>query len=214
MTGRDKKIVFSSSFEVCAAAHLAAAPRAPKLSVDIYKDATIDAEGRAHAPFDGYEHEGIIYRGGEYLPEPDRDEPCAPGFDREMIVMTPGPVFQTLYGTRTQHKAIRAAAKEAAFEHDSGFVGEIGKRQDFELVLVSAFYDHEASIYGGAWMLYFRDDSGDDVRMKTTSELDIKTGDRVVLKATTKNHYTSKAGANMTFLQRPKLLKKTPIAAA
>ena len=128
--------------------HADNAPREPMMAAEMYPDATIDAQGRAHAPHDGYSPDGVTaFNGGEYLPEDPEagrresvwrmalyDVAKHDGFDTDL-----GAVFM-VEGSPAQIKAVRAEARdqERAFDQAAGLALPEG-RGEARLMLVSCW---------------------------------------------------------------------------
>lgn len=187
--------------------------KAPRPIEDVlreyYPDCTIDCNGRAHAPYDGYEcpFTGKLFRAGEYLPfEPDDGlEIVGRGGNNNYFlnVMTTDGKFHILEGSPAQRKAGGRVAKEQAeeFDRNATHVGEVKKRQVFELTLMVVF--ENMGFYGTEFTHYLRDCDGNSVVYKGTKKLDAKPGEIVKIKATVKSHWTSSDGRKATYINRP-----------
>ena len=128
--------------------HAENAPREPMMAEEMYPDATIDAQGRAHAPHDGYSTDGVTsFNGGEYLPEDPEagrhesvwrialyDASKHDGCDTSL-----GAVFG-MEGSPAQIKAVRAEARsqERDFDRKAGISLPEG-RADARLMIVSCW---------------------------------------------------------------------------
>lgn len=177
-----------------------------------YPDCIIDCNGRAHAPYDGYECQwtGRQYRGGEYLPfETTEDSYVGRSTTQRRLWVyesTSGEIF-SFEGTKTQVKAGQTVAKEQATLHDknSKHVGEVKARQEFDLRLLVVFTNY--GTYGAEYTHYMRDDENNSVVYKGTKKLDVVQGEKIKLLATVKNHWTSPIdGRKATYINRPKIL--------
>jgi len=203
----------------------AAAPRPiADVILEYYPDCTIDANGRGHAPYDGYicPFTDKAFRAGEYLPFDDCDEIAA--FKRmtrpsnvrviELYNVKDSSVT-VLEGTRAQINAARDVAKEQTAEWDRTreHVGTLKSREILDLTLLSVFANDSA--FGTTWTHYFRDSAGNSVVWKGSKRLAIGSGYRektvpvgesVRIKATVKSHWTAPDGRKATYIQRPVIL--------
>lgn len=194
-----------------AAAAEAKKPRPIKdVLLEMYPDATIDRFNRAHAPYDGYtDCDGIAYRGGEYLPDPDtgdEDRDFVARFKPSLTVkdVATGELF-VVEGTKGQIKAAREVAKKQQSEHDKSkaHVGTVGKREDFELTISMIF--EEKGFYGMEYTHMMRDADNNPVVYKGSNKLAPR-GSAVKVKATVKSHWTAQDGRIATYINRPKVL--------
>lgn len=189
-----------------------------------YPDATIDANGMAHAPYDGYVYKGEVYNGGEFLPSHGENVGLS-------ALKNTGSYPMKFYvdgeiHTLNVNKKERAIAKEIAKQQANDFdrnvashVGEHGARGDFELTLVNVFADMDNEIYGPKFTMMFRDNCGNSVVYKGTAFYNVikhdynnveynpkvKKGETVQVKATAK-HWTSYDGRKATYISRPKII--------
>ena len=201
---------FATELAPIVAAMEANAPRPiEEVLREYYPDCTIDNNGRAHAPYDGYECEftGKLFRAGEYLPFEISDpmENIMRGgraVRTDIVVMVDG-VVHYIEGTKAQRRAGAEVAKEqaAAFDREASHVGEIKGRQVFELTLLMVF--DNMGFYGTVYTHYLRDVCGNSVVYKGTKLLDAKVGEIVKIKATVKSHWTSADGRKATYINRP-----------
>lgn len=192
-----------------------AAPRPMKeVILEYYPDCTIDRNGRAHAPYDGYECQftGAQFRAGEYLPfEPNEEiiERSGGSFVPKLVVMTQDGEVLAYEGSKGQIRAGREEAKAqmAAYDETAArHVGEVGKRQDFVLTLMTSFVDYDG-LYGPSVTYYFRDADMNPVVWKTSKSLGVKVGEVITLKATVKAHWTARGGSRVgTYVTRGKVL--------
>lgn len=187
-----------------AAASIAPPVPASEALLALYPGATIDANGRAHAPCEGYTVEDVAYHAGEFLPMPEN------AFERgraQIWVATAVGTEPCIFaGARDVVDVVREEAKrqEVAADTVRGFVGEVGKRSDFTLTLFSVF--SQPGQYGWEHAHMFRTDNGERV-MYCGSVLLAKIGERVCIKATVRQHYAAKDGRRSTILNRPKILE-------
>lgn len=204
---------FATDITAIQTAMEAKAPRPIRdILMEHYPDCTIDRNNRAHAPYDGYECQftGKQFRAGEYLPfEPSEDQEIVRKGNtiRALWVYSEGEVF-CLEGTKGQIRAGAEIAKNQAAEFDKtvNHVGTVGARLDFTLRLLAVFSD--MGFYGMEYTHLMRDDKNNPVIYKGTSRFPHKEGDVLVVKATVKNHWTSKDnGRKATYINRPKVLQ-------
>ena len=123
-------------------------PRAPRMAEEMYPDATIDAQGRAHAPHDGYSTDGVtIFNGGEFLPEDPEAGRCETTWSavfynaakHEGCDPSLGAVFG-LRGSPAQIRAARAEAREQEREFDKHAEIALPEgRMEARLMLVSCW---------------------------------------------------------------------------
>jgi len=171
---------------------------------EIYPGCTIDANGRAHSPCDGYvcELTGEIYRGGEYLPE--TDEAMRGGSLSRMFAVESSTGKEIIFeGTKAQISAAREIAKrqQADFDATTDFIGEVKNRQNFELRICAIF--SEVGVYGSEHTHYMRDENMNPIVYKG-SKIIGKTGTTVKVKATVKSHWLSKYdNRKATYIARP-----------
>jgi hypothetical protein len=186
-----------------------AAPRkVEEVMRERYPDATIDCNGRAHAPYDGYVDavDGGVYRGGEYLPfEPDADDEASPGRGKYQpaIALRLNGGDLILEGTRGQVAAARVIAKEqqAAHDRNAQHVGAVKARSLFDLELTATFVDFGE--WGQIITHYLRDAAGNPVVYKGSARLSAKIGETIRVKATVKSHWTAGDGRKATYINRP-----------
>jgi hypothetical protein len=198
-----------------------AAPRSVEECIlERFPEATIDRNGRPHAPHDGYIDPifGRVYRGGEYLPfEPDSDSLPNTGSRRKTVTIFDGEKIAVFEGTKGQCNAGRIAAKEVMREFDclNEFVGEVGKRITITVRLMNVFIDTE-SYYGG-YIHYFRDMYFNSIIWKGSKPLFQKSDGSIErfyeitpfeITATVKSHWNSKYDErSATYLTRLKMEK-------
>lgn len=93
--------------------------------------------------------------------------------------------------------------KEEVARKQSQYVGEVGKRQNFELV-----FDRETSYetdFGTKYIYIFNDSDGNVLIWKTTKCIDFEKGQKVTLKATIQKHDEYR-GVKQTILTRCKVM--------
>ena len=194
----------------------AAPRRVEEMMRERYPDATIDCDGRAHAPYDGYVDEvfGGVYRGGEYLPfEPDADSLLGRGNYTPSIALRINGEDLVLEGTRGQVAAAReiAKAQQAAHDRNVKHVGAEKARSIFDLELTATFADFGE--WGPIITHYLRDADGNPVVYKGSKHLGTpqphgrfaitKIGETIRVKATVKSHWTASDGRKATYINRP-----------
>ena len=205
---------FATNIEEIQNAMNAKAPRPIReVILDYYPDCTIDRNNRAHAPYEGYvcEFTGKSFRAGEYLPfEPNEDDVWlgkTGSKPRLLWVFSEGEIY-SFEGTKTQIKAGAEIAKTqtAEFDKNSNHVGELKKRAEFNLRLMTVFVNNEG-MYGPEFTHMFRDENNNSVVYKGTKKIECKYGDTVTMVATVKSHWTSKNdGRKATYVNRPKIV--------
>lgn len=194
-----------------AAIVLAADAKAPRSVEEVmretYPDATIDGNGRAHAPADGYIYEDVVYRGGEYLPFPEGIDTVreSSSYYRPSISVFVEDTKEVLFieGTKAQVNAARDVAKAQQLELDlnKAHVGTVGKREVFELMVMAVY--SELGVYGVVFTNMMRDAEGNPVVYKGSKRL-AKDGDTVKIKATVKSHWVAQTnGRKATYISRP-----------
>jgi hypothetical protein len=205
----------------------AAAPRPIReVILEVYPDAVEDANGRFHAPYDGYECPitGQQFRGGEFLPMDEVEDPMeramrAPGSTRrlpEARVLATGEVVRWS-GTRAQNAAAWAELIRQTREHDAGIsrhVGEVGQMvelRDLVLQFVKGFDGY----YGTTFIHVLKDPSGNVIVYKGSKRLTTgpskvldrvaEKGQRVSIRAKVKAH-GERDGVAQTVVERPKAI--------
>lgn len=194
--------------------------------LEVYPDAVEDANGRFHAPHDGYECPitGGLYRGGEYLPMDEVEDP----FERAM--RTPGAahrvpegkdlsgqVHRWTGGTRAQEAAAWAELVRQTREHDarhSQHVGEVGKMVDLRDLRIEVLKAWDG-FYGTTFLYVMKDPSGNVVVYKGSKRLrtgpnpytdrNLLRGERVSLRCKVKAH-DEREGVRQTLVERPRVL--------
>jgi hypothetical protein len=181
------------------------APRNPELVLrEMYPGCTIDKNGRAHAPCDGYvcTMTDAIYRGGEYLPQ--SEEAVVGGNIRRMYAMNAITGEDVIFeGTKAQISAAATVAKlqQTAFDATRQFVGTVKARVVLTLRICAVFGN--VGMYGTEYTHYMRDSEMNPVVYKGTKVIGNVGGD-VTVKATIKSHWaTPDGGRKATYIARP-----------
>lgn len=177
---------------------------------EIYPDATEDANGRFHAPHDGYicPITDKEFRGGEYLPA---DEP-----EDMLSISGRTTVYPNAFdlqgnrhewnGTRAQNIAAWGVIIEQNKAHDaerSHHVGTVGEYSTLELTI-----QHIAVVngyYGDINIHITKDPEGNVVIYKGSNKVLAKKGCTVKVKAKIKSH-GEREGVKQTVIERPKVL--------
>lgn len=192
----------------------AKAPRPiQEVLLEYYPNCTIDRNGRAHAPYDGYvcEFTGKVFRAGEYLPFEVDEELIIRGKSsrpRVLWVFVDGNIY-SLEGTKSQIAAGASEAKYQGIDYDckkASHVGTVGKRDTFNLRLFQIF--SEVGFYGPEYTHLFRDEQNNPVIYKGSKKIEIEYGEIVKLNAMVKSHWTSQQnGKKVTYINRPKVIQ-------
>lgn len=186
------------------------APRPIKdLILEVYPEATIDKNHRAHAPYDGYicPLTGKTFRAGEYLPF---DEPSdnyritgeARNFPKAIDLNGNEHKWD---GTRAQNLAVWAELFAQTKSHDaaiSNHVGDVGNKISFDGVIemVKGF----DGMYGITWIHVIKDLIGNVIVYKGSKYLADK-GSKINVTAKVKAH-GERDGIKQTIIERPKLV--------
>lgn len=198
-----------TNLEIVNAIFAAKEPRPIKdVILELYPEATIDCNNRAHAPYDGYECSltGKTFRAGEYLPftEPD-DNYRVMGVERKWpkAVDLNGNLHEW-DGTRAQNLAVWAELFKQTNDRSaqlSNHVGELGTKIKFdgELVMVKGFPGY----YGTTWIHILK--ANDDVIVYKGSKRLGNKGDNLTIAAKVKDH-TVREGVKQTVIERPKVM--------
>lgn len=187
------------------------APRPWKeVVLEVYPGATIDRNGRAHAPHDGYECSitGDVFGAGEYLPmsEPEdnyRVMPATTYWPKAVDVNGVEHTWPNL--TKSQRMAVYAellAQSKAYDASKSDFIGEVGQKVTIDVVVQMV-----KSYYGSFGMTYFhvmKDSNGSVIFYKGAKRIAEK-GSNVKVAAKVKSHAT-RDGVKQTVIERPKLV--------
>lgn len=190
-----------------------------EIMLEIYPDATEDANGRFHAPYDGYECPltGGIFRAGEFLPMEEPEDSyrvmgsrvnCPQGVDLEGNI-------HRWSGTRAQNAAAWKELLQQSRAHDarcSNHLGKVGEKIELELTI-----EHVASFqgyYGPVFIHIMKDGQGNVViykgkRLRTGKnpylDKDLGKGDKIRLAAKVKAH-GEREGVKQTIIERPKVI--------
>ena len=206
-------MLFCTDVQEVAKAAEAKAPRPiEEVWQEVFPGCTVDRNGRAHSPHDGYEcpHTGQLYRAGEYLPEPDCESFRTGREVRPLMFVTPDWQVHAIEGTRAQRRAAIDAANAQAlvFDRDeAAHVGEEKQRVELELTLMAVF--HSFGTYGNTYTHYFRDAEWNQVVWKGSKLIidvaggTMKPGQTINAKVTVSSHWTSGDGKKRTYVKRP-----------
>lgn len=177
--------------------------------LEIYPEATIDRNGRAHAPYDGYECPltGRSFAAGEYLPmsEPEDDyRVMAHTTTWPKAKDTDGNVHEWANLTRAQRMAVYAELLEQSKAYDavkSDFVGSVGAKVNVEAT-VQVIKDYYGS-FGTTFFHVLKDTNGNVMFYKGSKKLGTR---GAVLKLTAKvKAHNIRDGVKQTILERPKV---------
>jgi len=177
--------------------------------LEIYPDATIDSNGRAHAPHDGYicHLTDREFRAGEYLPmnEPDENYRVMGGSAHIPTAIDVNGKIHTWDGTRAQNIAVwgeLVAQSKAADAGKSTYVGGIGSKISTSVTI--AFVKAYNGAYGTVWIHVLKDASGNVIFYKGSKFLG-KKDTTINLTATVKAHDV-RDNVKQTVIERPKLV--------
>ena len=193
--------------------------------LDIYPDAVEDANGRFHAPHDGYECPitGQQFAGGQFLPmdevDPFEAAMSAPArkFPTAKCAKT-GEVLRWV-GTRAQCGAVWAvliAQTRAVEAATSQHVGEVGKMIDLTDLTIELVKGWDG-LYGMTWLHIMKDAAGNVIVYKGSKRFksdaysamrgrEYGAGDKVSLRCKVKAH-SDREGVAQTVIERPKLIE-------
>ena len=191
---------------------LAKTPRPWKeVVMDVYPGATIDANGRAHAPYDGYECglTGQLFKAGEFLPMSGTDENETYGFGGSVnypveAVDTEGNVHEFNGLTRAQKMAVYAELSEQSHAYDvarSNHLGTIGKKLTVN-VTIAAVKQYEG-YYGPVFFHVMKTDDGSIIIYKGGKKLGSR-DKKYELTASVREHAV-RFDVKQTLVQRPKV---------
>ena len=188
------------------------APREIKdLIMDVYPDATIDCNGRAHAPYDGYECEisGKTFRAGEYLPFSDPDENYRVMYSSEAKwpkgLDSEGILHEWKEGTKSQIFAVYAELIKQSKEYSayvSSHIGAVGFKHTFDLTI--EFVKGFSGIYGVTYIHVMKDKDENVVVYKGSKYLGNKDSN-IQIVAKIKEH-SERDGIKQTIIERPQLV--------
>lgn len=179
--------------------------------LEIYPDAVEDANGRFHAPHDGYvcpitERE---FRGGEYLPMEEPED----GYR----VMGSARVYPTAVdlegkvhnwdGTRCQNAAVWQELISQTRPHEaevSQHIGTVGEKIELELTVshIAVF----SGCYGNVYIHIMHDAARNVVIYKGSNKRLAEKGAKIKVSAKVKAH-GEREGVKQTVIERPKVLK-------
>lgn len=178
--------------------------------LEIYPNATIDVNGRAHAPYDGYECQltGRTFAAGEFLPmsEPDDNYRIVGGhISLPTAVDLDGTIHEWDCLTRAQRAAVYAELIAQTREHDavkSRHVGNVGDKVTLAAIVeMVKGYD---GMYGTVWFHVLKDLTGNVLVYKGSKRLADK-GANITLAAKIKSH-GDREGVKQTLIERPRLV--------
>jgi hypothetical protein len=181
-----------------------------EIVLDVYPGATIDANGRAHAPYDGYECglTGRQFKAGEFLPMSEPDDNYRV-MGREVVmpsaIDTDGNIHEWTDLTRAQRAAVYAELINQTREHDaakSKHIGNVGDK--ITLAAVVEMVKGFDGMYGTVWIHVLKDLAGNVLIYKGTKRLANK-GSSINLAAKIKAH-GDRDGVKQTIVERPKLV--------
>lgn len=177
--------------------------------LEIYPDATEDANGRFHAPYDGYECQftGNTYRAGEYLPMEEPEDGYAGrvmGNQRHFpeAVDLDGNAHEW-NGTRAQNIAAWGVLIAQSRTHDaarSQYVGTIGSK--ISVTVTVEFVKAFVGYYGNVFIHIMKDESGNVIVYKGGKKLSDKNV-KIKLTAKVKSHGEREC-VKQTVVERPK----------
>lgn len=178
--------------------------------LEVYPEATIDANGRAHAPYDGYECQltGRTFNAGEFLPMTEPEESyriMGHGPAMPQAIDLEGNVHTWNDCTRAQRAAVFAeliAQTRARDAVKSQHVGNVGEKISFDGVV--EFVKGFDGMYGITWIHVIKDLVGNVLVYKGTKRLADK-GRQINLTAKVKSH-GERDGVKQTIIERPKLV--------
>ncbi|UFK26738.1 hypothetical protein [Roseobacter phage RDJL6] len=194
------------------------------IMMEIYPEATEDANGRFHAPHDGYlcpitDRE---FRAGEFLPQEEVDDPFAATFYGRAVRMPEARDLEgNLHrweGSAAQRRAVWPLLIAQTKAHDatvSNHVGEVGAMTNLENLTLQ-FVKGFDGFYGTVWIHIFKDPQGNVVVYKGSKRIrtgpnphldsDLHKGGKVSLRCKIKEH-GERDGVKQTVVQRPKVIK-------
>lgn len=128
-------------------------------------------------------------------------EECGGLSEKQTQIVRNALARQFQFAEERKAKFAEANARDAEI---SQWIGEVGKRQDFELEVrwVKAF----EGIYGTSYIHGLRDAAGNSVIYKGSNKLGEK-GDQIKVKASIKEH-GERDGVKQTIIARPKLIEE------
>jgi hypothetical protein len=177
--------------------------------LEYYPDCTIDRNGRAHAPYDGYECQftGKQFRAGEYLPFELSEEVIQKNKRPWTLWVFCDRKIHSFEGTKKQFLVGMDVCKKQTFSHDlqTTHVGIEKFKLLLDLVLLSRYTD--VGTYGNSYTHYFRDQDNNSVVYKGSNCLQCDFGKEYEIQCTVKKHWTSMDGRKATYISRAKVTK-------
>lgn len=183
-----------------------------EIMLELCPDATRDANGRYHAPCDGYVCSFIdkVYRGGEYLPFDDAGNI---GGTVWTVQASYNDNVVTWEGSPAQIVAVRSELQRQTRDLDiatSNHLGSVGDKVllQLEICFIKTLFGY----YGYAYLHIMRDAKGNIVVYKGTKmlwagEQERAKGQHITLTAKVKAHIT-RDDVQQTIIERPKVLCK------
>lgn len=185
------------------------APRPWKEAMlEVYPDATIDINGRAHAPYDGYEcpMTGRNFKAGEFLPmtEPEDNYRVVGDMMMPKAIDEQGNIHTWDNCTRAQRVAVFAELISQTRAYDamkSQHIGNVGAKIVFDgaIEMVKGF----DGMYGITWIHIIKDLVGNVIVYKGSKRLADK-GSKIKISAKVKSH-SERDGVKQTIIERPKV---------
>jgi hypothetical protein len=204
------------------AAFAAKTPRPIEEAIrEVYPDCTIDRQGRAHAPYDGYECPitGALFRAGEYLPfeHDDNERKIFTGHAKRIPeAIDLGGKRYSWDGTRAQNIAVWAELLSQTKAHDAiskhvGTVGQMIELRDLTIQYIGGW----VGMYGTVWTYVMKDADGNVVVYKGSKRFErtrglirpevYQKGEKISLKVKVKAH-SEREGVKQTIVERPKII--------
>lgn len=181
--------------------------KTPRAVVEVmreaYPDATLDTQGRYHAPYDGYRcpFTDAQFRAGEFLPGPEGE---AGARLYKATALCDGELMDWV-GSEAQIDAVRDELKRQQNAIDaaiSNHLGEVKKKLTTRVTVAVARVS--SGYYGRQFFNILKDEAGNILTYKGTVDLGLE-GDIVELSCTVKAH-TVRDGVKQTVIERPKVL--------
>lgn len=197
-----------------AAADAAFAAKAPRpwreVVLEVYPEATVDANGRAHAPHDGYECPltGRTFSAGEFLPMSEPEDQLVlrgggkPRWFPRAVLQSTGEEVEWV-GTKAQMLAVRevlVAQTRALEASQSRHLGEVGAKVSLEVEVT--YQDCFEGAFGPVHVHVMKTATGDVVVYKG-SKLLAGRGKWLRLTAKVKEHGV-REGVRQTVVSHPK----------
>ena len=201
-----------TNFDVASAIYAANAPRdVMDIMRETYPDATMDDNGRLHAPCDGYvcPITGNTFRGGEYLPTLSADDY---GYGESSSIHSVAALYNGEFvewdGTRGQIKAVSEELQRQTVAVDVETSRHVGKeKQRIRIRVHVCFVRAFEGVYGCTFFHSLRSEDGNIFVYKGSKNLGsrVKPGDTLEIVATVKGHGEYK-GIKQTTIARPKVV--------